>query len=57
MEPDRGLAGARAPLDGEQLVERGTDDLVLLGLDGGDDVEHLARAGPLQLGEESVAAV
>ena len=43
-------------LDGEQLVERGTDDLVLLGLDGGDDVEHLAGAGPLELGQQRVAA-
>ena len=56
VEPDGGLAGARAALDGQELVERRPDDLVLLGLDGGDDVEHLAGAGPLELGQEGVAA-
>ena len=56
MEADGCLAGARSALHGEQEVERGTDDLVLLGLDGGDDVEHLAGAGPLELGEQRVAA-
>ena len=56
VEADGRLARARAPLDGEQLVQRGTDDLVLLGLDGGDDVEHLAGAGPFELGQERVAA-
>ena len=56
VEADGRLARAGASLDGEQLVQRGTDDLVLLGLDGGDDVEHLARAGPFELGQERVAA-
>ena len=42
-------------LHGQQLVERGADDLVLLGLDGGDDVEHLAGAGPLELGQQGIA--
>ena len=54
VEPDRRLARARATLDGHQPVERGPDDLVLLGLDGGDDVEHLAGAGPLELGQQGV---
>ncbi len=56
MEPDRCLAGARSALHGEQLVERGTDDIVLLGLDGGDDVEHLAGAGALELGQQGIPA-
>ena len=50
------MPGARAALHGEQLVERRADDLVLLGLDGGDDVEHLAGTGPLELGQEGIAA-
>ena len=56
VEPDRRLAGARAALHGQQLVEWGADDLVLLRLDGGDDVEHLAGAGPLELGQQGIAA-
>ncbi len=56
MEADGRLARARSALHGEQAVERGADDLVLLGLDGGDDVEHLARAGPLELGEQCIPA-
>ena len=54
VEPDRGLPRTGATLHGEQLVEGGTDDLVLLGLDGRDDVEHLAGAGPLELGQQGV---
>ena len=53
VQADRRLAGAWAALDGEQLVQRGADDLVLLGLDGGDDVEHLAGTGPFELGEQA----
>ena len=56
VESDRRLAGSRPTLHGQELVEGGADDLVLLGLDGGDDVEHLARAGPLELGQQGVAA-
>src|ERR1039457_30561 len=56
MRPDRCLAGAGTTLDGEDNLERGPDDLVLLGLDGGHDVEHLARPGPLELGQQGVAA-
>jgi hypothetical protein len=36
------------------LVERSADDLVLFRLDGGDDVQHLARSGPFQLGQQRV---
>ena len=43
VQSDGGLAGPRTALDGQELVERGPDDLVLLGLNGCDDVEHLAR--------------
>ena len=56
VQPDGRLAGARATLHGEELVEGSADDLVLLGLDGGDDVEHLAGAGPFELGQEGIAA-
>ena len=56
VQPDRGLAGAWSTLDRQELVEGGTDDLVLLGLNGGDDVEHLARTRPLELGQQRVAA-
>ncbi len=55
VEADGRLARARTALDGEQLAEWGTDDLVLLGLNGGDDVEHLPGAGSLELGQERVA--
>ena len=44
VQRDRGLAGARAALDDEHAGQRGADDAVLLGLDGGDDVAHAAGA-------------
>ena len=56
MEPDRRLARARATLHRQEAVERSADDLVLLGLNGGNDVEHLAGTGPLELGQEGVPA-
>jgi hypothetical protein len=49
-----GLAGPRAALHHQAGVERRPDDLVLLGGDGGDDVAHLARPAPLQLGQQRV---
>ena len=55
VEADRRLAGAGATLHRQQLVEGSADDLVLLRLDGGDDVEHLAGAGPLELGQQGIA--
>jgi hypothetical protein len=38
------LAGARPALDHQDALQRGADDPVLLGLDGGDDVAHPAGA-------------
>ena len=52
MQADRGLAGARRALHADRLVEVGPDQLVLVGLDGGDDVAHRPDAGPLDLGGE-----
>ena len=54
VEADCGLARARTALDDQQLVERGPDDHVLLGLDRRHDVAHLAGAGPVELGEEGI---
>ena len=54
MEPHGGLAGAGSPLDGQELLQGRPDDLVLLGLNGGDDVEHLAGPRPLELRQEGV---
>ena len=50
MEADGSLSGTGSALHGHQLLERGADDLVLLSLDGGNDVEHLACPGALELG-------
>ena len=55
MEADRGLAGARAALDHERTIGRMRDQPVLVGLDRGDDVAHVAFAAPLQLFEQEVA--
>ena len=44
VQRDRGLAGAGAALHDEHAAGVGADDLVLLGLDGLDDVAH--PAGP-----------
>ena len=56
VEADRGLAGAGPSLHGEHAGQRRPDHLVLFQLDGGDDVEHHAGAGPLELGQERVTA-
>ncbi len=56
MEPDRRLPRSRTTLHGQELVERGPNDLVLLGLDGGHDIQHLAGAGTLEFGQQGVAA-
>jgi hypothetical protein len=56
VQSDRGLSRAGSSLHRQQLVEGRPDDLVLLGLNGGDDVEHLSRTGPLELGQQGVAA-
>ena len=52
VEGHRRLAGARAALDHQDAGQRGPDDLVLLALDGGDDVGHPARPGPVQGGQQ-----
>jgi hypothetical protein len=44
MQRDRGLSGARAATDERDPGRRRSDRLVLLALDGGDDVAH-AGAG------------
>src|SRR5262249_27789013 len=44
VQPDRGLPGPRRTLDADRVLEPGSYDHVLLGLDGRDDVAH--RAGP-----------
>ena len=44
VQCDRGLAGAGAALDDEHAARVGPDDPVLLALDGGDDVAHVAGA-------------
>src|SRR5204862_2026119 len=54
VQPDGRLAGARPALDGEYAVEGRADHLVLLGLDGGDDVVHLTRAAALELGQQGL---
>ena len=46
------LAGPRPSLDHEDPGQGGTDDLVLLALDGADDVAHVARPGLSQGGQE-----
>ena len=56
MQRHGGLAGPGAPLDEEQPGERGPDDLVLLALDGGDDVAHLAGTGPADSRQEGAGA-
>ena len=54
VEADDGLAGARAALDDEQLLDRPADDVVLGGLDRGDDVAQLARAAAAEALEQRV---
>ena len=49
VQADRGLAGSGRPLDAQRRVEIGADEVVLVGLDGGDDVAHRADAGALDL--------
>ena len=55
VQADRGLAGAGRALHADRVVQVGADQLVLLGLDGGDDVAHRPDAGPLDLGGQDPA--
>ena len=41
-------------MDDERSLERRTDDVVLLGLDGGDDLPHRPTAGGPDLGQDGV---
>ena len=56
VQGDHGLAGARAALHDEHAGLRAADDLVLLGLDRGDDVAELTGATALQHGEQRAVA-
>ena len=52
-----GLAGAGPALHDEHAGQRRPDDLVLLALDGGDDVAQPAGAGRLEGGDERAVAL
>ena len=54
MEPDRRFSRTRAALYGQHARRRCPDHLVLLGLDRGDDVQHLTAARPLQFDQQRV---
>ena len=54
VQTDGGLAGARAALHHQALIEWRADDHVLLGLNRGDDLAHRARARRADLGEHRV---
>ena len=56
VQPHGCLPGSGTTLDGQELFEGGTDDLILLGLDRRDDVEHFTGARPFELGQQCVAA-
>ena len=56
VQGDHGLARAGAALDHEDAGLRRADDLVLLGLDGGDDVAELAGTAAGEDGEEGAVA-
>src|SRR5690606_31326589 len=57
VQADRGLTGAGRALHAHGPVEVGADDVVLVGLDGRDDVAHGAGAGPLDLLGEDLRGV
>ncbi len=56
VQGDDGLAGARPALHDEDAGQLGPDDLVLLALDGGDDVGEAAGAAGLEGGDERAVA-
>src|SRR5690606_3932602 len=56
VQRDGGLAGAGGALDAQRGLQRGADQVVLLGLDGGDDVAHRAGARSLDLGGQQPVA-
>ena len=57
VQADGGLAGAGRALHADRLGQRRPHDVVLVGLDGGDDVAHRAAARSLDLLAEVVALV
>ena len=56
MQGDDGLAGARAAGDLGDATGGGPDRLVLVALDGGDDVAHLGATAAGQGGEQGAVA-
>ena len=56
MQRHRRLACSGTALDHEDAGQRRADDLVLLALDGADDVAHVAGPGLAQGGEEGTRA-
>ncbi len=52
VQRDRGLAGAGAALHDQHAAVRGADHVVLLGLDGRDDVGHPAGPGGAEGGQQ-----
>ena len=52
VQGDDGLAGARAAVDDECTARPGSDDRVLVGLDGAEDVAHPWRPAAAQAGDE-----
>ncbi len=54
MEADRGLPRARPALDDERRLGLASDQAVLVGLDGRDDVAHAVVARTLELLEQEV---
>lgn len=55
MQADRGLAGAGRALDAQGRQQRCPDQVVLVRLDGRDDVPHRAGPGALDLGRDQRA--
>jgi hypothetical protein len=56
VQADRGLAGTRGSLHAYRCPRVSSHDLVLLRLDGRDDVAHRPDARPLDLVDEDLAA-
>ena len=54
VQADRGLARARPALDHERRLGVAGDQVVLVGLDRGDDVAHARVAGAVELLEQEV---
>ena len=55
MQPDGGLAGAGRALHADRLRRLGPHDVILVGLDGRDDVPHGSRPRPLDLVDQDPA--